>query len=157
MMVIVALAKSIRTSRMWFALKIQTCGRAARNVGGMVIMYADEITGSMQRTIDETERRRTLQEQFNREHGVVPQTVNSPVKDTLRRYLKDVGYQFKDEEAVPIVAEIEQQYGSVAELEKAIKKLEKEMHAAARELAFEHAAELRDRIKAMRRLEIELG
>jgi excinuclease ABC subunit B len=136
---------------------IQTCGRAARNVGGMVIMYADEITGSMQRTIDETERRRTLQEQFNREHGVVPQTVNSPVKDTLRRYLKDVGYQFKDEEAVPIVAEIEQQYGSVAELEKAIKKLEKEMHAAARELAFEHAAELRDRIKAMRRLEIELG
>ncbi|BDD87572.1 UvrABC system protein B [Desulfofustis limnaeus] len=138
---------------------IQTCGRAARNVNGMVIMYADDITGSMQRTIDETGRRRALQESFNREHEIVPQTVVSSVKDTIHQYLREAGYQFADEGGgkQTAVAEEAFAYRSVAELEREIGRLEKQMQAAARELAFEEAARLRDRIKALRTLEIELG
>ena len=71
---------------------IQTCGRAARNVNGMVIMYADDITGSMQRTIDETERRRTIQAAHNSAHGIIPQTIKSEVKDSLHQHLKNSGY-----------------------------------------------------------------
>ena len=138
---------------------IQTCGRAARNVNGMVIMYADETTGSMQRTIDETRRRRALQEDFNREHGIVPQTIVSSVKDTIHQYLREAGYQFADEGGGKQVAVAEEAfaYRSVAELEREIGRLEKQMQAAARELAFEEAARLRDRIRALRKLEIELG
>jgi len=138
---------------------IQTCGRAARNANGMVIMYADQVTGSMQRTIDETERRRALQQEFNEAHGIVPTTVISPVKDTIHQYLRDAGYDFGNQEADKALqaAEEELTFGSVAELEKEIGVLEKRMHEAASQLAFEEAAQLRDRIKALRRLEIELG
>ena len=137
---------------------IQTCGRAARNAGGRVIMYADEITGSMRFTIEETERRRALQEEFNREHGIVPRTIISTVKDTMQQHLQNSGYIAEDrQQAVLETAEDLSLYSSVAELEKEIAKLEKEMQAAARELAFEEAAVLRDRIKNLRKLEIELG
>ncbi len=137
---------------------IQTCGRAARNVAGMVIMYADEITGSMQRTIAETNRRRTVQQEHNRRHEITPQTVISPVKDTIQQYLKEAGYDFEDASAAPPAsAEEEKFYGSIAELEKEITRLEKEMNQAASELAFEEAAALRDKIKALRKLEIEIG
>ncbi len=137
---------------------IQTCGRAARNEGGLVIMYADEVTGSMRLTIEETERRRALQEEFNREHGIVPRTIISTVKDTMQQHLQNSGYIAEDrQQAVLETAEDLSLYSSVAELEKEIAKLEKEMQAAARELAFEEAAVLRDRIKNLRKLEIELG
>jgi excinuclease ABC subunit B len=137
---------------------IQTCGRAARNVNGTVIMYADEITGSMQRTMDETGRRRNLQQQFNEEHDITPQTIVSPVKDTIHQYLKDAGYDVGESmESGSTVAEEEPFYGSLVELEREIGSLEKEMQAAAKELAFEEAARLRDRIKVLRKMEIELG
>ncbi|MBE0583402.1 MAG: UvrB/UvrC motif-containing protein, partial [Desulfofustis sp.] len=137
---------------------IQTCGRAARNVNGMVIMYADVVTGSMQRTIDETMRRRAIQEQFNREHGIEPRTIVSAVKDTIHQYLREVGYEFGETaDGRQKVAEEVVHYGLVAELDREISRLEQQMQAAARELAFEEAARLRDRIKALRMLEIQIG
>ena len=137
---------------------IQTCGRAARNAAGMVIMYADEITGSMQRTIDETNRRRSMQQDYNRVHKITPSTVVSPVKDTIHQYLKEAGYQFDDQETpLEQSGEVEAVYGSIADLDKEIGRLEEEMNRAAAELAFEEAAQLRDRIKALRKLEIEIG
>ncbi len=136
----------------------QTCGRAARNVAGMVILYADEITGSMQRTIDETERRRKIQAQYNREYGIVPKTITSRIKDTIQEHLQASGYQPDDYKGgILEAAEDQPTFFSIHELEKEIAKLEKEMHAAAKELAFEEAAALRDRIKAIRKLEIEIG
>jgi excinuclease ABC subunit B len=137
---------------------IQTCGRAARNAAGMVIMYADEVTGSMQRTIDETNRRRTMQKQYNQTNEITPTTVISPVKDTIHQYLKEAGYQFDDQDnSLAASAEEEVVYGSVADLDKEIDRLEMEMNRAAAELAFEEAAVLRDKIKALRMLEIEIG
>ncbi len=137
---------------------IQTCGRAARNVNGMVIMYGDEVTGSMQRTIDETQRRRAIQEAFNREHDIEPTTIVSAVKDTIHQYLREAGYHFGETDGEhPAVAEEVMRYGSVAELDREIGRLEQQMQRAARELAFEEAARLRDRIKALRMLEIEIG
>lgn len=137
---------------------IQTCGRAARNSGGMVIMYADAVTGSMQRTIDETDRRRTLQQEHNLEHDIVPQTIISKVKDTIHQYLKEAGYDTGDgSQDMPLAAEEQPFYGSVKELHKEISRLDKKMHDAARELAYEEAAQLRDRIKILRKLEIEIG
>ena len=138
---------------------IQTCGRAARNSEGMVILYADDMTGSMQRTIDETERRRAIQKAHNLEHGIIPQTIISKVKDTLQKHLKDSGYQAADDHSASLLnaAENLPVYYSISELEKEIKKLEKEMQNAAKELAFEEAAAIRDRIKAIRKLEIEIG
>jgi excinuclease ABC subunit B len=137
---------------------IQTCGRAARNVDGMVIMYADTVTGSMQRTIDETERRRGVQKQYNLEHHIEPKTIISAVKDTIHQYLKEAGYDGGNgRQEVLEAAEAQPFYASVKELDKEIGRLEKKMHDAARELAFEEAAALRDRIRALRKLEIEIG
>ncbi len=71
---------------------IQTCGRAARNADGLVIMYADNITGSMRYTIEETERRRKIQEKYNRENGIIPRTIISAVKDSMQQHLHNTGY-----------------------------------------------------------------
>jgi excinuclease ABC subunit B len=137
---------------------IQTCGRAARNADGLVIMYADDITGSMRYTIDETERRRKIQEEYNRQNGITPRTIISAVKDSMQKHLADSGYVSEDfGQTVLALAEEMPSFSSVKELEKEIRKLEKEMHRAAQELAFEKAAALRDRIKKIRLLEIELG
>ncbi|MCF8056047.1 MAG: excinuclease ABC subunit UvrB [Desulfocapsa sp.] len=137
----------------------QTCGRAARNAEGMVILYADDITGSMQRTMEETERRRSLQKAHNEEYGITPQTIRSTVKDTLQKHLQDSGYQAADDRVNGLLAAAEDLpvYYSITELETEIKKLTKEMEAAAKELAFEEAAALRDKIKLLRKLEIEIG
>ena len=137
---------------------IQTCGRAARNVDGMVIMYADHITGSMRYTIEETERRRKIQEEYNRKHGIEPQTIISAVKDSMQQHLQNSGYIAADHSASLLeTAEQLPVFTSVKDLEKEIRKLEKQMLEAAKELAFEKAAELRDRIKKIRLLEIEIG
>ncbi len=137
---------------------IQTCGRAARNADGKVIMYGDDITGSMRYTIEETERRRLLQEEYNQEHNIVPSTIISTIKNSMQQHLHASGYVIGDrQQALLEAAEELPEYGSIKELEKEIKKLEKEMQTAAQELAFEEAALLRDRIKTLRKLEIELG
>ncbi len=137
----------------------QTCGRAARNSEGMVILYAEEITGSMQRTMEETERRRTIQKQYNKEHGITPQTIRSKVKDSIKQHLQANGYHAADKMDAGLLEAAEELpvYYSITELEKEIKTLEKKMQKAAGELAFEEAAALRDRIKALRKLEIEIG
>ena len=138
---------------------IQTCGRAARNSNGLVIMYADEITGSMRVTIDETERRRRLQEEHNRRHGIVPTTVITSIKDSMQQHLQAAGYTVADDHKTGGLQAAEDlpSFGSIRELDKEIGRLEKRMLEAAKELAFEEAAELRDRIKALRMLEIEIG
>ena len=128
---------------------IQTCGRAARNVGGKVILYADRITDSMDRTMDETQRRRRIQSAYNETHNIRPETIKSRIKDIMESvYEQD--YVTVEAEA----AEEEAVYGSLADLRKEIARLEKGMQAAAKELAFEEAARLRDRIKELRELEL---
>lgn len=123
---------------------IQTAGRAARNVEGRVIFYGDTITESMRLAIEETERRRKIQAEYNRQHGITPVSVKKEVP-TLEYAMADLDYV-----QLEAVAEAEESYGTEEQLEQIIKKLEEEMKAAARELAFERAAELRDRLRALR-------
>jgi len=118
---------------------IQTVGRAARNAEGEVIMYADSVTPSMEAAIRETERRRSLQTAFNREHGIVPKTIVKPVAEILEISThKDDGKKRK--------------HGSISaeEKEKEIRQLTREMKDAAKLLEFEHAAYLRDKIKQLK-------
>jgi excinuclease ABC subunit B len=128
---------------------IQTIGRAARNVHGTVILYADSITDSMRLAMDETNRRRGLQATFNEEHGITPQTV---IKSLGSPLVKIYEADYVD---VPLVAEKGTTYKS-AELPRLIQRLKKEMKKAAEGLEFEKAAELRDRIRAMQEQEIGL-
>ncbi|HEY7321173.1 MAG TPA: excinuclease ABC subunit UvrB [Candidatus Binatia bacterium] len=128
---------------------IQTIGRAARNVYGTVILYADSITASMKLAIDETNRRRTLQAAFNKTHGITPQTV---IKSLGSPLVKIYEADYID---VPLAAEKGTDY-KANELPKAIQRLKKEMKKAAGNLEFEKAAELRDRIRAMEEREIGL-
>lgn len=128
---------------------VQTCGRAARNAFGRVILYADKITGSMQYTIDETKRRRKIQAEHNRLHGITPETIHSKIKDIIATiYEKDY---------VPTLeaAENSVEYSSLADIRKEIRVLTKEMHEAAKELAFEEAAMLRDRVKLLQEQELQ--
>ena len=122
---------------------IQTAGRAARNVNGMVIMYADTITGSMERAIREMKRRREIQKRYNEEHGITPQTIQKSIKDILSSVYE------KDYYTVPLELEVKED--NPWEIEQKIKKLEKEMKEAAKELAFEKAAVIRDEIKALKK------
>jgi excinuclease ABC subunit B len=131
---------------------IQTCGRAARNVFGRVIMYADRTTRSMQACIDETGRRRTAQLEYNREHGITPETV----KKSIRSILEDISEK-GDYVELPIAAEELAEYGSVGELRKEIARVKKEMLAAAAALEFERAAELRDRMLELEKRELTVG
>ena len=117
---------------------IQTIGRAARNADGMVVMYADAITPSMRRAIDETERRRAKQDAFNQEHGIVPKTVIKSVRDVID--LSDEKGELPHSKKAL----------SKKEREDAIAKLEKEMREASKRLEFEYAAVLRDRIIELR-------
>ena len=119
---------------------IQTIGRAARNAEGLVIMYADTITPSMRRAIDETERRRAKQDAFNQEHGIVPKTVIKSVRELIR--LSEEEKQDRENKR--------QGKMTKAEREAAIRKLEKEMKEASQRLEFEYAAVLRDRIIELR-------
>jgi len=128
---------------------IQTAGRAARNVNGEVIFYADRVTGSMKAAMDETERRRKKQKRYNTEHKIVPRTIIRPVSDALA----DVSE--KDYFELPFSAEEAAAYGGVDD--QALRGLEEEMREAARELRFEDAARIRDRIKEIRKFRIETG
>jgi excinuclease ABC subunit B len=129
---------------------IQTCGRAARNLSGRVIMYGDNVTASMQKCIDETGRRRTLQSEYNREHRITPQSV----KKGFRTILESV--EERDYYTIPIAAEAQEEYVAIEKIPKLVKKLRREMLAAAKELNFERAVELRDRIKKLEDMELAL-
>jgi excinuclease ABC subunit B len=128
---------------------IQTIGRAARNVYGTVILYADSITDSMKRAIDETERRRRLQGAFNRKHGITPQSIIKALGSPL---IKIYDADYVD---IPVAAEPAAKYGA-AELPRLIRKLQKEMKEAAQRLEFETAAALRDRIRKLQDQELAL-
>ena len=129
---------------------IQTCGRAARNVAGRVIMYADNITRSMQGCLDETSRRRKIQEEYNKANSITPQTV----RKGLRSILESI--EEKDYVDLPLAAEDQEDYLPPRELQKTVNKLRKEMLAAAKELDFEKAAELRDRVRKLEARGLEL-
>jgi excinuclease ABC subunit B len=128
---------------------IQTIGRAARNARGKAILYADRITDSMKRAIEETERRRAIQEVFNRENGITPQTIIKPIEATL------ITASEADYFKVPTEVDQIEDY-SPENLEATIARLELEMRGAAKRFEFEKAAELRDRIKALRERELQL-
>jgi len=139
---------------------VQTCGRAARNAEGMVILYADKITPSMRYTIDETNRRRAIQDAYNREHGITPQTIISEIKDSMAQHLKASGWVSTEDAAgrpLAVTAEPEILYHSVAEIHREIAALEKKMQEAARQLAFEEAAGYRDRIRELKMMELAVG
>ncbi|MBI2913564.1 MAG: UvrB/UvrC motif-containing protein, partial [Chloroflexi bacterium] len=120
---------------------IQTMGRAARHVDGRVIMYADTMTDSMRRAIDETERRRRVQEEYNREHGIEPEGIHKAIRDITDRVR-----QVAEERPEYVTGQIPRD-----ELARLIKELEKQMKDAAKSLEFEKAALLRDRVVEMRR------
>lgn len=127
---------------------VQTCGRAARNAHGKVILYGDTITGSMAATIEETNRRREIQMAYNKEHGIIPTTIHSSIKNVM-----DSVYEMNPE-LLPQAAEPEVVYTSVKMIRRDIKKKEKQMVAAASELAFEEAASLRDELKMLKEMEL---
>ncbi|MDD3839758.1 MAG: excinuclease ABC subunit UvrB [Clostridia bacterium] len=124
---------------------IQTIGRAARNVDGKVIMYADTITGSMQRAINETNRRRHKQEQYNKQKGIVPKTIVKSINEVIEATI--IAEQGKD-----YVVSDEMENLSPKDAQRVIQELEFEMNEAAASLEFERAAELRDRIKELKKL-----
>ena len=127
---------------------IQTIGRAARNAEGHVIMYADSITDSMRAAIDETNRRREIQQKYNEEHGITPQTIKKAVRDliAISKAASASEEEFrKDPESM-----------DARELEKLAKELTKKMRQAAAELNFEEAAKLRDRMKEVKQMLLEL-
>lgn len=120
---------------------VQTIGRAARNAEGKVIMYGDVITGSMRKAIDETERRRAIQMAYNKEHDIVPKTIEKDIRAVIEATM--VAEEIADYEA-------ERPMLNAKEREKRIRQLEKDMKAAAKQLEFEKAAQLRDEIRKLR-------
>jgi excinuclease ABC subunit B len=124
---------------------IQTFGRAARNINGTVVLYADRITTSMKAAIEETNRRRTIQQQYNLTHHITPQTIHKAITDIF-----DKAYQSAEIESMQ-VAETPVAFGLEDNIESVIRDLEIQMQTAAKALAFEKAASIRDRIKALRK------
>lgn len=130
---------------------MQTSGRAARNVSGQVIMYADEITESIKECIRETERRRAIQNRYNEKHGITPESIKKGIYDILSSIYE------ADYTKIPTISETNDLYFSEEELPVLIDKLKKEMKQAAKELNFEEAAKLRDRIRELSAILLEFG
>jgi len=127
---------------------IQTIGRAARHINGTAILYAGRITNSMQRAIGETERRRTKQTAFNLEHGITPTGVVKRIKDII-----DGAYDYEEAQQLRKAAQQEAAYTHMSEkqLTREVKRLEKEMLDAAKNLEFEKAAALRDQLRVLKK------
>jgi excinuclease ABC subunit B len=132
---------------------IQTMGRASRHVEGRAILYADRITDSMRRAMDETDRRRTIQRAYNEEHGITPQSIISPVEMGLAAILKAEYGDVAEEET----AGMPEGFATQADLDSFIAGQEAEMREAARKFEFERAARLRDSIKELREKEFLFG
>ena len=128
---------------------IQTCGRAARNVEGRVIMYADTMTGSMHRALDEMNRRREKQLAYNTEHNITPQSVKKAIPELMQSIYE------RDYVTVALAAEENDVYIAAKDLSKTVGKLRKRMKEAASKMDFEKAAEYRDRIRELERRQIE--
>jgi excinuclease ABC subunit B len=128
---------------------IQTSGRAARNLNGEVIMYADHVTDSMAATIRETERRRELQHAYNDAHGITPESIKSSIRELLQTVYE------RDYYTVPVEEPTAETFESPAALQARIGELEARMKEAAKRLDFEQAAELRDRLKSLRKQQIK--
>jgi excinuclease ABC subunit B len=137
----------------------QTAGRAARNVDGLVIFYAEKITESMQRTIDETNRRREKQVAYNIEHGITPRTIKKSKDQVfaqtsvleIKGYNPDSPYAVETRGGVTVAAEEDELYVTIPQMEKAIGKIKREMEKAARDLDFMEAARLRDEMFSMQK------
>jgi len=126
---------------------MQTAGRAARNVRGSVLLYADEMTKSMQKVIDETNRRRKIQAEYNKKHNITPETIYKTVDEVL------ISTSVADAKTYPVVREKRKfKYVSAMEREELIEQLEREMDEAAKNLAFEQAAEIRDEIEKLKKM-----
>ncbi|WP_068470784.1 excinuclease ABC subunit UvrB [Candidatus Protochlamydia phocaeensis] len=136
---------------------IQTCGRAARNAEGRVIMYADKLTGSIKRTLEVTQSRRIYQENYNREHGIIPQTVKRDISVLVEAEEDQVAYPTQFADHVLQVAEEAHHYLTIDEVRQKIKESESEMKKAAKEFRFEEAAEWRDKMRQYQQLELTLA
>jgi excinuclease ABC subunit B len=130
---------------------IQTMGRAARNVNGEVILYADVVTDSMQTAVQETNRRRAVQEEYNKRHGITPQSIRKSIQAALRTVYEG------DYFTVPMAAEDAGEYVPTVNIPALIAQLERDMRTAAKALDFETAAELRDKIRSLRSREMAEG
>ncbi len=133
---------------------IQTMGRAARNVDGKVIMYADNVTKAMKRAIDETNRRRRIQMEYNRKHGITPKTIQKAIQDIVSQEGLTIEERVPYRVPVPVVRERKEEYREVPidDLPWIITDLERKMKEAAKNLEFEKAAELRDEIFRLRKI-----
>jgi len=129
---------------------IQTSGRAARNINGRVILYADVLTGSMRQAMDEMQRRRKIQQEYNQTHGITPTSIIKPIDETMAQICAADYYQ------VPYAAEEIQAYAGLEQLDADIRLQETKMKEAALQLEFEKAAQIRDRIKKLRELRLGL-
>ncbi len=129
---------------------IQTFGRAARNVNGQVILYADKMTGAMDQAILETDRRRRIQDEYNRVHDITPETVKKSVRNILASIYE------ADYFTVPAVSDVKEGYISPKEIPMMIEQMKKEMKEAADRLEFERAAELRDKIHELEEIELKM-
>jgi excinuclease ABC subunit B len=127
---------------------IQTSGRAARNLSGEVIMYADKTTDSMAEAIRETERRRAIQARYNAEHGITPESIRSSIRELLQTVYE------RDYYTVEVEAPAAEAFATPADLAKRVAEMEAAMRDAARRLDFEQAAELRDRVRALKRQQV---
>lgn len=134
---------------------IQTCGRAARNVEGRVIMYADRITKSMKTTIEITEARRAHQEEHNKKQGIIPKTVIRPISVLMEE--EQTTYTLPKAEKLFEAAESAHTYLTVREIQSKIKECESEMKKAAKEMRFEDAAQWRDQMKELQQMELAMG
>jgi excinuclease ABC subunit B len=128
---------------------VQTFGRAARNIAGRVVLYADFVTESMKKAIEETNRRRKIQEAFNRKNGITPETIRKAIPDIMASIYE------ADYVTVPAVAEEVGDYVSLFDIPRVLTRLKKEMREAAGRLDLEKAAEIRDRIKSLEKTELE--
>ena len=130
--------------------------RAARNLRGRAILYADKITGSMQRAIDETDRRRSIQEKFNKKHNISPKSISTKVKDIMEGARVIKGNTKKKKEDIEKIIPFKIQDDTIDNLNITLSKLEDEMFALAKKMEFEKAALCRDKINSLKRKLIDL-